>query len=133
MSRSGSSNLTSLLQVPILKELDHVPEQTYLPKSTVEKFLSSLAVNEKLTGGDPASYWETVELLDIQEGGDSQSDMLEMFGEALNSKCGLSLADCSGSSPATFIYLQRRHLARQIESWQTSRLGFSQKHRMRLC
>ena len=79
------------VQLPILKELDHVLKQTYLPKSTVEKFLSSLAVNKKLTGGDPRSYWQSVELLDIQERGDSQSDMLEMFGEALNSKCGLSL------------------------------------------
>ena len=92
------------VQFPVLRELDHVLKQTYLPKSTVEEFLSSLAVNKKLTGGAPRSYWQSVELLDIQGGGDSQSDLLEMFGEALNSKCGLSLDECSGSSE-TFVYL----------------------------
>ena len=92
------------VQLPILKEMDHVLKQTYLPKSTVEKFLSAVAVNEKLTGGDPHVYWRSVELLDIQGAGDSQSDMLEMFGDALGNKCGLNLEECSGSS-GTFIYL----------------------------
>ena len=92
------------VQLPILKEMDHVLKQTYLPKKSVEEFLSSVAVNEKLTGGDPRSHWRSGELLDIQGAGDSQSDMLEMFGDALESKCGLSLDECSGSS-GTFVYL----------------------------
>ena len=92
------------VQLPILKEMDHVLKQTYLPKKSVEEFLSSVVVNEKLTGGDPRSYWRSGELLDIQGAGDSQSDMLEMFGDALESKCGLSLDECSGSS-GTFVYL----------------------------
>ena len=92
------------VQLPILKEMDHVLTQTYLPKKSVQKFLSAVAVHEKLTGGDPRAFWRSVELLDIQGAGDSQGDMLEMLGEALDSKCGLSLADCSGSS-GTFVYL----------------------------
>lgn len=92
------------VQLPILKEIDYVLRQTYLPKSTVEKFLSGLAVQKKLTEEDPRSFWRSVELLDIQGAGDSQSDMLKMFGDALGSKVGLSLDDCSGSS-GTFVYL----------------------------
>ena len=92
------------VQLPILKEMDHVLTQTYLPKKSVEEFLSSVAVNEKLTGGDPRSYWRSGALLDIQGAGDSQSDMLEMFEDALEGKCGLSLDECSGSS-GTFVYL----------------------------
>ena len=92
------------VQLSILREMDHVLKQTYLPKRSVQKFLSAVAVNEKLTGGDPHVYWRSVELLDIQGAGDSQSDMLEMFGDALGSKCGLSLAECSGSS-GIFVYL----------------------------
>ena len=92
------------VQLPILKEMGHVLTQTYLPKKSVQKFLSAVAVHEKLTGGDPHAYWRSVELLDIQGAGDSQGDMLEMLGDTLADKCGLSLADCSGSS-GTFVYL----------------------------
>ena len=109
------------VRIPLLKELNHVLKQTYLPKSTVEKFLSNLAVNKKLTGGAPRPYWQSVELLDIQGGGDSQSDMLEMFGEALNSRCDLNLDECSGSS-GTFVYLDDgiytgNRVLRDIRSW----------------
>ena len=92
------------VQLPILKEMDHVLKQTYLPKKSVEEFLSSVAVNEKLTGGDPRSYWRSGALLDIQGAGESQGDMLEMLGDALDSKCGLGLDECSGSS-GIFVYL----------------------------
>ena len=92
------------VRLPILKEMDHVLTQTYLPKKSVQKFLTAVAVHEKLTGGDPRAYWRSVELLDIQGAGDSQGDMLEMFGDALDSKCDLSLDECSGSS-GIFVYL----------------------------
>ena len=92
------------VQVPILKEMDFVLKQTYLPKRTVQRFLSAVAVSDKLTSGDPCAFWRSVSLLEIQELGDSQNDMLEMFGEALDSDCGLSLEECSGSS-GIFVYL----------------------------
>ena len=38
------------VQLPILKEMDHVLTQTYLSKKSVQEFLSAVAVNEKLTG-----------------------------------------------------------------------------------
>ena len=92
------------VQLPILKETDHILKKTYLPKSTVEEFLSRLVVNEKLTSGDPRLYWPSVQILDIQQRGNSQSEMLKMFGVALESKCGLNLNDCSETSKK-FIYI----------------------------
>ena len=91
-------------RLPIPREMNHVLKQTYLPKSSVEEFLSGLVVNEKFTGGDHDFFWQSVRFLDIQEGGHSQSEMLKMFGDTLADKCGLSLSDCSGSS-GTFVYL----------------------------
>ena len=92
------------VQLPILNEMDHVLTQTYVPKKSVQEFLPAVAVNEKLTGGDPRAYWRSVELLDIQGAGDSQGDLLEMFGDAIDTEFGLSLDECSGSS-GTFVYL----------------------------
>ena len=92
------------VQLPILNEVDYVLERTYLSKSTVKEFLSKLVVNKELTGGKPRSYWQSTKLLNIQKHGDSQRDMLKMFGDALESKCSLNLDECSGAS-GTLVYL----------------------------
>lgn len=98
------NQLNESVQLPILKEMDHILKITYLSKSKVEKFLSKLVVSERLTGEAPHHYWLSVRILDIQKRGNSQSDMLKMLGVALNSKFGLNLSDCSGTS-RKFIYI----------------------------
>ncbi|MEW6542163.1 MAG: hypothetical protein AB1411_00975 [Nitrospirota bacterium] len=92
------------VQEPMLAELDHVLERTYIPKATVEKFLSHLVKNKDLAGGDPCSFWKNVEFLDIQGGGNSQREMLEMFSSILQDKCGLRIDDC-GEDPDAYLYL----------------------------
>ena len=91
-------------QIDVLKETYHVLKQTYLPKTTVEKFLSNLVVNDKITGGNPRHYWSSVKFLDIQQGGNSQHEMLKIFGIALKRECGLNFDECNGSS-GSFVYL----------------------------
>ncbi len=112
------------VQIAVLKETDHVLKQTYLPKTTVEKSLSGLVVNNQITGGDPCSYWSSVKFLDIQTGGNSQHDMLEMFGAALNSTCGLNFDDCTSASGA-FVYLDDgiytgNRLLKDLRAWVQS-------------
>ena len=92
------------VQLPILREMNHVLKQTYLPKSTVEGFLSGLVVLEKLTRGDPHAFWKSAKLLDIQGGGSSQTEILQVFEASLREKCGLTLDQCSGSS-GIFVYI----------------------------
>lgn len=92
------------VQKPMLKELDHVLKQTYIPKATVQMFLSNLVKNKELAGDDPCSFWESVEFLEIQDGGNSQREMLRMFSSILKEECGLGTDDCGGD-PDAYLYL----------------------------
>lgn len=92
------------VQEPMLEELDHVLKRTYIQKATVQKFLLSLVKSKALAGSDPCSFWENVEFLDIQGGGNSQREMLRMFNEVLRKECGLDFNDC-GVIPRAYMYL----------------------------
>jgi hypothetical protein len=109
------------VQEPILGEVDHVLKQTYISKSAVQEFLSSLLKNEGLAGGDPCSFWTTVTYLNIQGGGNSQREMLEMFDELLRTECDFGIDDCNGASDA-FLYLDDgifsgNRIRNDITSW----------------
>jgi hypothetical protein len=92
------------VQVPLLRELDHVLKHTYFSRKHVENFLSSLVSNVELAGTDPCRYWRSANFLDIQKDGHSQKDMLAMFSEILKKKCGFEISAC-GSEGGHFIYL----------------------------
>lgn len=92
------------VQEPMLAELDHVLKKTYISKETVENFLSRLAKENKLAGDDPCSFWKTVKFLAIQDRGNSQHQMLDMFDGVLQEECGFGIEDC-GEDPEAFVYL----------------------------
>jgi hypothetical protein len=91
-------------RLPVLAELDHVLKRTYFSEKAVTNFLERLTKNAKLVGGDPAKFWQGAGVLDIQQGGNSQSEMLKRFDAALQRQIGIRVNDCEGSS-GTFIYL----------------------------
>jgi hypothetical protein len=93
------------VQEPILKEIGHVLAHTYFSKTDVESFLKGLVKNSKLTGSDPASFWQTAKCLDIQQGGRSQHEMLSMFDATLQSQLGFGLVSCGKNKPSTFVYI----------------------------
>ncbi len=92
------------VQKPMLTELDHVLKHTYFSKENVNEFLAALVKNEKLAGDDPCSFWEDVEFLRIQGGGNSQREMLAMFDGILEDECGVKTEDC-GETPTAYLYL----------------------------
>lgn len=53
-------------QSVILEEMIHLCSHIYLTESDVDKFLTGLITNEKLTLKNPSSFWSNVSLLDIQ-------------------------------------------------------------------
>ena len=91
-------------QLPILCELDHVLKKTYLSKPRVESFLSVVCTSPKLCGPDPAQFWRATNFLNIQKGGSSQADMLQLFAQQLHVKYGISLEQC-GSTQGGYVYL----------------------------
>jgi hypothetical protein len=92
------------VHLPILNELNHVLEHTYVDQETVTTFLRGLITNKRLTGEDPCSFWRGVQFLDIQSGGHSQREMLAIFSAFLREHCGFGIEEC-GAKATTFIYI----------------------------
>ena len=92
------------VQLPLLSEIDHVLKKTYLSRERVISFLKTLIDTEKLVGDEPCEFWRSVNFLDIQGGGNSQTDMLELFNEILCDQCGLGIEQC-GDNGSVYIYL----------------------------
>lgn len=92
------------VQVPILREVDHVLKQTYFSRATVKNFFTSQLSHEQITGGNPAAFWSKAHILDIQQNGQSQTHIRGLFGEALHEQLGLDINAC-GQPGGPFIYL----------------------------
>jgi hypothetical protein len=88
----------------ILSEVDHLLSKTYISRDEMVSFLRDLATHSKFCDDDPKAFWKRANLLDIQQGGNSQREMLAMFGELLREEIGLELTDC-GNNDGPFIYL----------------------------
>lgn len=112
------------VRIPLLRELDHVLERTYLARSAVESFLGQLLRYEPLTGADPSAYWPDVRFLAVQNVGRSQHEMLEMFGAVMEGELAFGLNQC-GANPAAFVYLDDgvfsgNRLLADLSSWVTT-------------
>jgi hypothetical protein len=92
------------VQIPMLTELLHVLGETYISRVQVREFLSGLIKSKDFASDSPRSFWKNVSFLSIQEGGNSQREMLEMFDEVLQEEYGLEISMC-GKNPRMFIYL----------------------------
>lgn len=91
-------------QDEILGEVDQVLLKTYISRDDMTSFLHGLTTHSEFCHGDPKAFWKRANLLDIQQGGNSQREMLAMFGELLEQDLGIELADC-GSNDGPFVYL----------------------------
>ncbi len=92
------------VQLPILREMDHVLKQTYISRATIKEFVSTRISDNELTGGNPAAFWSKAHILNIQQHGQSQTHVRSLFGEALREQLGLDVDAC-GSAGGPFIYL----------------------------
>lgn len=113
------------VQIPILREMDHVLKQTYFSRAGTQRFLAGLFQTEKLVGGDPCAFWRGVKFLDIQGGGASQKEMLALFSKVLKKQCGFEAAVCGQNSKA-FVYLDDaiftgNRVRRDLETWIAER------------
>ncbi len=108
------------VQLPLLAEMNHVLARTYLNKLRVETFLAKLVNNPKLAGADFCAFWRNVAFLNIQQGGNSQHEMLTMFSKVLQQECGFS-AQQGLYNPHAYIYLDQ--VARQTSPFRAGRIA----------
>lgn len=92
------------VQLPILREMNHVLKRTYFSRKAVQRFLDGLFEAKALAGDDPCSFWKDVELLDIQGGGASQSELVILFTRLLAKRCGSGVTG-KPARPKAFLYL----------------------------
>lgn len=112
----------SAVQLPILREMDHVLKRTYFSLARVTSFLRGLIRTERLVGTEPCAFWRNVNFLDIQGGGNSQTEMLALFNELLQENCGFGVAQCGGGGSSVFVYLDDaiftgNRVRRDLEAW----------------
>jgi len=98
------SQFTPANQLPFLKEFDHVLKQTFITKDKVENHLEGLVTSKEIAGDSPAAYWQSAHFLKIQQNGQSQKEMLKLFGKCLSDEYGFELDNC-GRSDGDYIYL----------------------------
>lgn len=72
-------------------------------------------------GPDPRKFWKSVRFLDIQGGGNSQREMLAIFGQLLKKTFGIEIQQC-GDIPDSFIYLDDaiftgNRVLRDLQTW----------------
>lgn len=110
------------VQLPMLREMDHVLQRTYFSLEKVTCFLRGVIQTKKLAGTDPCAFWRRVHFLDIQGGGNSQTEMLELFNELLQETCGFGVAECGSGNSTVFVYLDDaiftgNRVRRDLEAW----------------
>ncbi|WP_133000237.1 phosphoribosyltransferase-like protein [Luteimonas arsenica] len=109
------------VQLPILQEVDHVLKNIYFSKEKVSQFMRGAIRTQKLTGDNVQQFWCNANFLDIQGGGDSQTDMLALFSEQLTGEFGFGIDGC-GRGGDVFIYLDDgiftgNRVRRDLEGW----------------
>ena len=109
------------VQLSILQEIDHVLKSIYFSKEKVSRFIRGAIRTPKLAGDNAEQFWRNANFLDIQGGGDSQTDMLALFSEQLASEFGFGIDDC-GMEDEVFIYLDDgiftgNRVRRDLEGW----------------
>ena len=73
------------VQVPILRELNHVFKRTYVSKAKARELFREVVDHYS------CEFWRSANLLDIQEQGKSQSEIRELVASLIQEKCGTEI------------------------------------------
>ena len=86
------------VQLPMLRELDHVFKLTYISRDKALQSFRQVARNFSY------DFWRTAHILDIQRNGRSQREIRELFRHILRELCGSDI-NYRGSAGGDFVYL----------------------------
>lgn len=98
------SQFDAAVQVPILEELRHVFRRTYFNANNMRHFLETVAQAPNLVGTDPKKFWAQTGVLNIQQRGDSQRDMIAIFDDVLTELHGTP-STAAGNAQAEYVFL----------------------------
>lgn len=111
------------VRLPLLNELAFVLERTYINRQVMKDFLRKL-FNAIKSEESKCNEWKNVNLLRIQQRGNSQSEMLSLFNEVLAEEChgAVTVDDCSAPEAESYIYLDDfiftgLRLKTDVENW----------------
>lgn len=88
----------------ILSELLHALQKTYVRESAIRAYFSKKIVGKDLAGENASDFWWTGNFLNIQTEGESQIQMLKIFGQELTRNVGIDVENC-GSEDGNYIYI----------------------------
>lgn len=108
-------------QLAILEEMSPLMTKCFLTKDWMSTKLQDLAYSSKVAGANPAGYWPKVNFLNVQHKGNSQTEMLRLFGEKLQAIYGIDVKNC-GSVDGDYMYLDDimctgSRVGTDLESW----------------
>lgn len=109
-------------QLPLLREFNHVIEQSFITKADLIEWLGGLVSDRDLLSGEaPLDFWQKVNFLRVQRDGVSQLAMLKLLGGQLSEKLNLKLEEC-GRAEGDFMYLDDimctgNRVASDLEHW----------------
>ena len=93
------------VQVPMLRELDHILKRTYCSKDKALSLLRTLVHRPPNRSTQSVfSFWQRAQILNVQQNGESQSVMRSLFGGVLHFECGLDIDQVTPDGQ-TFVYL----------------------------
>ncbi|MGH8479939.1 MAG: phosphoribosyltransferase-like protein [Gammaproteobacteria bacterium] len=109
------------VQLPLVRELNHVLPHTYFSRTRVQAFLAGLVINENLAGKNVCDFWKQTNFLHIQQYGHSQAELLAVFDSVLKAECGIMTAQCSSVNGA-YIYLDDvmysgKRIGNDLDAW----------------
>ncbi len=86
------------IQVPMLRELDHVFKTTYVSRSKAQQLLA------KIVNSFPRDFWRSAYILDVQQNGSSQAEMRGLLMPILHQYHGTDI-NYDGAVGGEYIYL----------------------------
>lgn len=107
-------------QLDVLRETVHILKETYFSKSEIEETFSGLIYDDDF-GDDAAGFWSEASLLDIQQGGNSQRDLVNMFSKLVEEELGEEV-EINSDNSSSYFYLDDavfsgNRLLTDITSW----------------
>ncbi|QDK37947.1 hypothetical protein [Bdellovibrio sp. NC01] len=94
------------LREPVLSELVHVLNRTYLTSESMVHYLQSMLTSKAIIGlDDPSEFWGDTEILNIQDKGESQKFLVAEFGKILNEELDIDIDTCGAEEVRRFLYL----------------------------